>query len=191
MANKKENEKEQLQEQIDEMEAQIKKMNEDRYNKLSSAKSQLVENLNITADKYRTATGTIEALNVFRNVIGDSGFTGMDDEEYRADREIGIASLLAEEMACDINMLAGTASGTGFDQMNKICDTFYEQDYKYRSEEGDGTIPEHLTKELMRLDICRNIGPAAEDITAFAERSREEINEVQVKLAELKAKANK
>lgn len=156
--------------EIAELEKKLKLMNEDRDRKLESAKTQLVEMLDITIDKYKTATGTAEALRVLRFVFDDN-----------ADGMISAANELAWRMADEVADMKKAAEDTDPVEMDSICDGFYDKEFHCGEEQT------RLAFEMMRIDLCRNVGPAADDMVSFINRSNEEIEATQKALDELKA----
>lgn len=157
---------------IKELEERIEKMKSDKEKKCESAKEQLVNMLEITADKYRTATGTAEALRVVRFVNGEDRGTVYDANNF-AWSMIEVAYKMAQkarELPCE--------------KMDELCDGFYEKEFKSSS-------PADLIYEMMRIDLCRNVGAAAEDMVEFIKRVDAEIEETEKKLKELKTKEEK
>lgn len=152
----------------------IQKMVEDRDAKCDAAKNQLIDQLKVTADKYRTATGPMEALRCMR-MVNDGR---LDDMEIYD--EISQARDLAASMVEEVSKLVKRAEDLGTMEMDQLCDGFYEEDFI-----SSGFTAIDLAFELMRLDLCRNVGPAAEDIVEFQNRTNEEINENSDKLEEL------
>lgn len=168
---------EQLSEETDEVICQdlvnqLDRMTKDRDKKCASAKEQLIEQLKVTADKYRTATGVMEALRVIRTVFGDHKRVrpSLQDELANSNR-------LAGDMIVEICALAGKAESLGYAEMDKLCDGAYKEDFI-----SNEYTPYDLCFELMRLDLCRNIGPAAEDMVGFINRVQEEVNAIHEKL---------
>ena len=153
---------------IEELEHTYDKMLKDKEDKLAEAKKQLIDMIEVTVDKYRTATGTAEALRVMR-------FTAGEDKCY-----IKEANELAHDMAMECFKMAKKASKLKPEEMDKLCDGFYEKNF--------GTISARdLAFEMMRIDLCRNVGGSAEDMVGFVARIDEEIEKTKEKLAELKA----
>ena len=164
---------------IDELEEKIDKMIDDREAKCASAKEHLVESLKITADKYRTATGVMEALRVIRMVEdGSSGIQHIKDD-------INQARSLAMDMAKTAEDMAEVANALKYEKMDALCEDFYEADFA----EHDIT-PRELMEELMCIDLCRNVGPAVEDIVEFYKSTNKEIDDTMAKLNEMRKKEN-
>lgn len=165
---------------IKELEEQLVKMKEDKEKKCASAKEQLVSMLEITVDKYRTATGTAEALRVLRFTVSD--IDGSIDLSW--------PNSLAITMADVANSMKLKAEKLDYDEMDQLCDGFYDKEFKIIA--GD-TDEKHalncmkLAEEMMRIDLCRNVGGAAEDMVEFIKRVDAEIEVTQKKLDELKA----
>lgn len=154
---------------IKELEDRIESMKSDKEKKCESAKEQLVSMLEITADKYRTATGTAEALRIVRFVDGEDRGTVYDANKF------------AWCMAEVAYKMAEKAKELPYEKMDELCDGFYEKEFKSSS-------PADLIYEMMCIDLCRNVGSAAEDMVEFIKRVDAEIEETEKKLAELKDK---
>lgn len=168
---------------IKELEDKIVKMKKDKEIKCKRSKNQLIEMLKVTVDKYRTATGTAEALRVLRFVVGDD--------------EVNLtwANRLAWDMAVETDRMRKKAEKLAYAEMDKLCDGFYEKEFKLAYPETDkdmdyGPIEtEHLYQlafEMMRIDLCRNAGSTAEDLVEFIKRTQEEIDTCGEELKELK-----
>lgn len=157
---------------IKELEDKIKSMKEDKEKKCKAAKEQLIDMLEVTVDKYRTATGTAEALRVLRfaNNNKDGGW-----------EEIMLARGLANMMADITNSMKEKAEKLSYAEMDQLCDNFY-------SKEFEGNTPDDLAIEMMKIDLCRNVGGAAEDMVEFIKRVQEEIDTTGEELKKLKAK---
>ena len=160
---------------IKELEGKIESMKKDKETKCKAAKNQLVEMLKVTVDKYRTATGTAEALRVLRFVSGN-------DEV-----NLTLANHLAWDMAVEANRIREKAENLAYAEMDKLCDGFYEKEFKveYDSEKINDAYYK-LAFEMMRIDLCRNVGGSAEDMVEFIKRTQEEIDATGEKLKELK-----
>lgn len=168
---------------IKELEEKIVSMKKDKEAKCKAAKEQLVEMLKVTVDKYRTATGTAEALRVLRFVVGND--------------EVNLtwANRLAWDMAVEADRIREKAEKLAYAEMDKLCDGFYEKEFKLAYPETDNDMDygpietDHLYQlafEMMRIDLCRNVGGSAEDMVEFIKRTQEEIDATGEKLKELK-----
>ena len=155
----------------EELVSKIASMESDRDIKIGNAMEQLVESLKVTADKYRTATGVMEALRVMRMVNDGCPSDMRIYDEIEGARDL--ASLMVEE----VGKLVEKAKGLKASDMESLCDGAYEVDFVSK-----GFSAMDLCFELMRLDLCRNVGPAAEDITGFWKRSMEEIVDTKEEL---------
>lgn len=154
---------------IKELEEKIASMRADKDKKCRAAKEQLVSMLEVTVDKYRTATGTAEALRILRFV------TGNDEVDLtRANR-------LAWDMAVVTDKMRMKADKLAYAEMDKLCDGFYEKEFK-------GNSDYELAFEMMCIDLCRNVGDAAEDMVEFIKRVQEEIDATGEELKKLKVK---
>lgn len=160
---------------IEEMETKIASMKEDKDAKCKAAKEQLIETLKITADKYRTATGTAEALRVLRFVA-----------EGRVDLVMFDANELAWDMANQTEEMIERAESLPYHEMDQLCEPFYDKTFIVRAAESDEAAIYRLAFEMMRIDLCRNVGGAAEDMVGFIKRVEEEIDDVGEELKKLK-----
>ena len=169
---------------IKELEQKLAGMKKDKEAKCKFAKEQLIEMLKVTVDKYRTATGTAEALRVLRFVVGDD--------------EVNLtwANRLAWDMAVETDRLRKKAEKLAYAEMDKLCDGFYEREFKlvYPDYSNDDEVADietdhlyQLAFEMMRIDLCSNVGASAEDMVEFVKRVHEEIDATGKKLKELKA----
>lgn len=159
-----------IDEQIAELEDKLDKMDKDREAKCEAAKGQLVEMIEITQDKYRTATGVAEALRVIRFV-----------DVYNGDhvKELDIAHDLAIQMAGVCWDMSEKARSLDYNEMDKLCDGFYNKSFAGSDDD--------LAYEMMKIDLCRNVGGAAEDMVEFWKHVQEEIDDTCKALDELKA----
>ena len=157
---------------IDELEGKRDGMAKDRDAKCKSAKEQLVSMLEVTVDKYRTATGTAEALRVLRFTYG------------KDDVPIHEAAQIAYRMAAETDKMKQKAETLGYAEMDQLCDGFYEKEF-------DGEDYLDLAFEMMRIDLCRNVGDAAEDMVAFLERVDSDIADTEKKILETQEELGK
>lgn len=157
-----------IDEQIAELEEKIEKMIEDRDAKCKAAKEQLVEMIDITKDKYRTATGVAEALRIIRfvDVHGGDHSKELDDAHDLAIQMAGVCWNMSEK-----------AQSLDYNEMDKLCDGFYNKSFAG----GD----DDLAYEMMKIDLCRNVGGAAEDMVEFWKHVQEEIDDTCKALDEL------
>lgn len=170
---------------IKELEDKIESMKADKEKKCKAAKEQLVSMLEVTVDKYRTATGTAEALRTLRFVTGNDL------------ANLTWANQLAWDMAAEVNKMCEKAKKLSYAEMDQLCDDFYDKEFRiaYPPRFSNDEIPsieeEHcycLAFEMMRIDLCRNVGGTAEDMVEFIKRVEEEIDATGKELKKLKAK---
>lgn len=157
---------------IDELESKRDGMAKDRDAKCKSAKEQLVSMLEVTVDKYRTATGTAEALRVLRFTCG------------KDDVPIYEAMQIANRMAVETDKMKQKAEELGYAEMDQLCDGFYDKEFS-------GANYLDLAFEMMRIDLCRNVGDAAEDMVAFLERVDGDIADTEKKILETQEELSK
>lgn len=160
--------KKNVEEQIEELESKLEKMKADKENKCEAAKKQLVDMIKITASKYCTATGVAEALRVLRFVYGEENVS------------LNKAFYLACRMADATEELAEKAEKLEPKDMDTLCEDFYNGNF---CAEGD---EDELAEEMMRIDLCRNVGGAAEDMVSFVKRVDEEIESTKKAIEDLK-----
>jgi len=158
---------------IEELEQRLAKMEEDRDTKCKAAREQLVDMLEVTADKYLTVTGTAEALRVVRFVVGSETPGDLVD-----------ACDLAHRMADVAKDMAECARGLEADEMDQLCKNFYAEDFNIRNLDRRQLA---MAFEMMRIDLCRNVGGSAEDMVGFVKRVQEEIDVTKAKLDELRS----
>ena len=158
---------------IKELEEKIDGMKADKEKKCKAAKEQLIEMLEVTADKYRTATGTAEALRILRFTYG------------KDDVSIMRAMTLATDMAVEATKMKQKAEGLSYAEMDKLCEDFYAQEFSLDVNDDHEYT---LAFEMMRIDLCRNVGGAAEDMVGFIKRVQEEIDATGEELKSLKSK---
>lgn len=159
---------------IKELEEKIAGMKEDKEKKCKAAKEQLVSMLEVTVDKYRTATGAAEALRVLRFTYEDANIMTACD--------------LAHKMAETTKMMLDKAKKLSYAKMDQLCDGFYVKDFTVDSMWTESKCGQELAYEMMCIDLCRNVGGAAEDMVEFIKRVEEDIDATGRQLKELKAK---
>ena len=164
---------------IKELEDKIKGMKEDKEKKCKAAKEQLVDMLEVTVDKYRTATGTAEALRVMRFVYGENV------NDCAPTVFVCLANELAREMAGVTQDMVEKAKKLSYANMDQLCDGFYNKDFEI-DEDADALYD--LCVEMMKIDLCRNVGGAAEDMVEFIKRVEADIDDTGKQLKELKTK---
>ena len=121
------NEDDDVQTMIEELENKIKLMKEDKENKCKAAKEQLVSMLEITAEKYLTATGTAEALRALR-------FAGEDMLKYDNNMQtkmLVFANRLAKEMSSEVKSMKNKAEKLPYAKMNQLCELFYDKKFSF------------------------------------------------------------
>lgn len=155
----------------EEMARSISKMREDRDKKAVSAKEHLISQLEVTADKYRTANGVMSALDTVRLVYGKD-YLEINDE-------LAVAKSVAKVAAGVAQAMAEKAGQLDPEEMDKLLDGFYSKEFA----DGDADARD-LVNELMALQLCQNVGPNAEDIVEFVRHADEEIEKARNDLRE-------
>lgn len=157
----------------EELQQKLDKMIEDRDKKCAAAKTQLVDMLDVTVNKYLTATGVAEAFRILE-------FLHLDNER------VGCAAALAIKMADYSSSMKKKVEELSYEDMDKVCEGFYDEDFANKIihlEEYDAKIM--LAEQMMCIDLCRNVGGAAEDMVSFVKRVEEEIEATKKALADL------
>ena len=131
--------------------------------------------LDVTVNKYLTATGVAEAFRILE-------FLHIDYDR------VSCAAELAIKMANYSLSMEKKAKELSYEDMDKICEGFYDEDFANKIihlEEYDAKIK--LAEQMMCIDLCRNVGGAAEDMVAFIERVDEEIKATEQTISNLKS----
>lgn len=150
----------------------IVKMKNAAEEKIENARIHLVDTLEVTAQKYLTANGMMAAIETIRQVIGNADVSFETQTTWAKD----IMRALSDSAASMMEK-AKVLAVENFDQ---ICEDYYEEDFSAR----ENIIAYDLACELMELQLCQNVGPAAQDIIDFKTTSDEEIEKAQAKLDE-------
>lgn len=150
----------------------IIKMKNAAEEKIENARIHLVDTLEVTAQKYLTANGMMAAIETIRQVIGNADVSFETQTTWAKD----IMRALSDSAASMMEK-AKVLAVENFDQ---ICEDYYEEDFSARED----IIAYDLACELMELQLCQNVGPAAQDIIDFKTTSDEEIEKAQAKLDE-------
>ena len=107
------------------------------------------------------------------------------------------ANQLAWDMAAEVSKMCDKAKKLSYAKMDQLCDGFYDMEFKvsypedFDDSKWSDIEEDHCYKlafELMRIDLCRNVGDAAEDMVNFIKRVQEEIDSTGEELKKLKAK---
>lgn len=160
----------------EEMAASIAKMREDKEKKASGAKEHLIGQLEVMSDKYRTANGVMSALDTFRDILGKNHWLDVQ-------QEIDTAGEIATAMAAKAAEMAAKARELEPAEMDRLCEGFYTEDFSEHTTSGV-----QMAEELMLLQLCQNVGPAAQDIVDFISTADQEIGKAVADLKEHCAK---
>lgn len=154
-----------------ELSESIDKMIDQRDEKVEHAREHLIENLEVTADKYLTANGVMASLEMIHSVTGDNfDFMG----------EIGMAKSVAQFMRVQALKMAEKAKTLPITEFEDLCEGFYDEAFA----DHDGSVQDMIC-ELMTLNLCQNVGPNAKDIVDFFNSANEEIDKSNAELKEL------
>ena len=162
------------------MATDIRKMYEDRDKKADAGWHHLLEQLEVMAQKCRTANGVMVALGVVRDVFGGNA------AELTLKKEIDIAKGAANEMSRVAWSMHEKADALAPDDdgFSDFCEGFYNPEFS-----GTESDPIDMVSELMRLQLCQQVGPVASDLFEFCARTDEEIEKARQNLREY-CKAN-
>ena len=157
------------------MATDIRKMYEDMDRKLETGYHHLLDQLEIMAQKYRTANGVMMALGAVRDVFGDN------TNELMLSEEIDLAKGAANELSrVAWSMYDKAEKLTPDDEgLGDFCDGFYNPEFS-----GTENDPIDMVSELMRLQLCQQIGPMANDLFEFCGRATLEIDSARQNLME-------
>ena len=149
----------------------IASMDEKQEEKIEHALAHLKENLEITAEKYLTAGGVTAAYEEAAQFM-----EGVDAQE-KLSLAMGVAIAMNEialSMAAKVDELDA-------DTIDTLCDGVYDPKFAMTPHSIQDTVV-----ELMILNLCRNVGPNAEDIKNFKDTSDDEIEKAITKLEDFK-----
>lgn len=149
----------------------IRKMYEDRDEKVLGAKERLISQLDILAHKYRTANGVMTALSTMRDVRGENSNISIGTQ-------IKQSKNLAWQMSKLVTELKDKANVTEPEDMGHLLDGLWDEDYC----ENDDHAALTIVFELMVLQLCQNVGPSADDIVEFLTRTDQEIQSARMRL---------
>ena len=144
----------------------ISSMYEDRDRKALTGKARIVDKLEILADKYRTANGVMAALGCVRDVFGEQA------KELTLAETIDIAKGAANELSGVANKMRDKLMNLDPDDemFANVCDGFFNK--AFSGTENDAI---DMVVELMRLQLCQQVGPDTHDLVDFCNRTDEEI----------------
>ncbi len=156
----KKDEKESIEEMFHTLYVMITEMDK----KLCYARDSLVASCAAASKKYLTANGVMQAIDFTLQVEGKG--------RVLTEAEMIDCASIAREMSSIAEQMGVTAQSIPWDEMDTLCDGFYQDDY---ASNGDITT-RSLVRELMVLQLCQNAGSAAADIYEANERMNEEID---------------
>lgn len=152
---------------------QLKAMKAAADEKLASAKEQLVHNLEMTAEKYRTVNG-------FMMVHETLGSVASKDEIVPNWRT---CQHLADFMSEMVLTLASVIKDTDVTEITgELVDHLHDADFIDREK---FTVTE-IVRQLLIVNLQQNIGPAVEDIVQFREETARGMESLTQTKAELK-----
>lgn len=154
-----------------ELSESIDKMIDQRDEKVEHAREHLIENLEVTADKYLTANGVMASLEMIHSVTGDN---------FDFVSEIEMAKSVAQFMRVQALKMAEKAKTLPITEFEDLCEGFYDEAFA----DHDGSAQDMIC-ELMTLNLCQNVGPNAKDIVDFFNSANEEIDKSNAELKEL------
>lgn len=153
------------------MSADIDKMIDKRDEKVDGARDHLVETLGITREKYLTGSGVMAALQALYEAYGNH-------EQMGIMALIASAKTITMQLAETCESMAGFARDCELEEFQTFCDGYYDDNFANK----DVISPTDLAKEILVLNLCQQVGPAAQDIWDFKVTADEEIMKVWEKL---------
>ena len=98
--------------------------------------------------------------------------------------EVETAQAMTLHMLDTVNSMITKAKSLNYANMDQLCDGFYNQDFSHVQPDVD--LRFDLALEMMKIDLCRNVGGAAEDMVSFIKRVQEEIDTTGEELKKLR-----
>lgn len=166
-------ENEDAQKVAEEQAASIRKMSADRDQKIEGAMDNFLTQLDVVADKYLTANGIMAALETVRDVLGEHNSIDFITE-------FTYAQNIAQRISRTARTMRESAEETKPENMAFLCDSFFDHNFTIEEEPSVSDV----AFELMRLQLCQNVGPNASDITNFFINANAEIETAQANLIE-------
>ena len=170
---------------IADLEQQLEKMKADQEEKLTSGIKNFFDMIGTTADKYRTVTGMVVVLQDCNSILGSHTSMLMPADDF-----VSFACKIANEIANGLTAVSEIEHIDKVEELINIVDGLYNHEFTKDGQVGYSSMW-HLDKALLEMQyikVCQQLGPIADSLVEFKERTDEEIEKTEQKLAELKGK---
>lgn len=164
---------------IAQLSRQLDSMIEQADTKLCRAYNQLLADLAIYQEKWKTASGFMHALETLRSV---SSYLPYLEEEKEAKDISKTIVVMVNRVIDQINSYE--TSDDFYENARdlfEICDV-YSKDFIYY---GKPYSASDIAFEILSLEFCQQFGPAIDDQVDFRDSAREQIDELKEKINEL------
>ncbi len=167
--------KQAAQDLVNKIDSMVKSKNE----KAEYEKDHLIKSLEVTSQKYLTANGTMAAISIINSVQLADGLSTIE--------RIDLAKQCARILSDVALLMAKMAGQRDYLEMGDLCDGIYDEKYANKDDEDitEEGILRGLIVEVMKLDLCQQVGPSAQDIVDFIHRADDEIFNARGELAKL------
>lgn len=164
---------------IAQLNQQLQSMIEQADNKLKNAYDQLLADLTIYQEKWKTASGFMHALETLRDV---ENFLDYAEEEEEVKTICKTVVVMVNSV---IDQIESYEVSDDFYNEAKdiftICDVYNKDFIYYNGTYSAGDV----ALEILNLQFCQQFGPAIEDMVDFRDGAREQIAKIQDKINEL------
>lgn len=164
---------------ISDLEQQLKKMKVDQKEKIASGIENFFNMISTTAEKYRTVTGMVVVIQDYNNLFSyDEAITKCPE------KLIAIACDVANDVADELTSISDVEHIDDIEELLTIVDDFYHHEFTKTNTWTCNTV----LKEMQHIKICQQLGPIVDSLIEFEERTYEEIEKTEQRLAELREK---
>lgn len=172
------------------LDTEVKRMTEAMYEKVDGALDHMIKNLLVAADKYMTYRGFDTAYNYLKQYNHPDPLAVAAVTAFNLSNTAKLMVERARKIKKDIQSVPDL---TIAESLSNFCDDFYSDEFindvdawMYEEKHSHSVIIEQIAVEAMRIDLCTNVGSAAQDIADFIMQAKDEIDKVAAE-AEKKA----
>ena len=159
--------------EAEKMAKDITSMKEKADEKVERAIEHLHKQVESASKKYLTVTGIEAAMD-----YGEKYFDGLPMFE-----RLHICQQVAQTMSKVATRVVGMIDERDEEGLADIPEELYNPEFAMQ----ENLTPHDVVLQIMLLDLCRNVGNAADDIVGFRKSSGEEIKKAEDELAAFKA----
>lgn len=164
---------------IEQLSRQLDSMIKHADTKLCRAYNQLLKDLAIYQEKWKTASGFMHALETLRSISSNLAY--LDEEKEAKD----ISKTIVVMVNRVIDQINSYETSDDFYENAKdlfeICDVYSKDFIYYEGPYSAGDV----ALEILSLEFCQQFGPAIDDQVDFRDGSREQIDKLKDKINEL------